>query len=231
MSISFLSSDTPIESNSFLSATASSGTSAQDTETINTLQFNLGQYEVLNNKIISTIKELLIQYSTSDFEGLKKSLPVEFYNSLSTVLYDNGSFNNISVDYEYNPILFTVYKKAFHRVLEGLQQSISLHNKWVDSTIELNHAINRAEILDDMNKLKKYLEDKQSALFFADVKTQLKEMAVLKPQYQRYIDKYGVPEGLIFESEKMAIVIQELIKEEAITEDDIFGDYNPGYRQ
>ena len=228
MSISFLSADTSGTGSGFLTATStSSGSNEEDQLKIYELQFNLGQYDALNRQIINNIKNLLLLNTQGKYDDLTELFSEEFYNSLSTLLIRKGTFQNISPDFEYNSNIFKVYKETFHRVLEGLRKSIQLNTRLEDTKIELNHAINRAEILDDMSKLKKYLEEKQNALYFADIKTQLTEMAVLKPQYQRYIETYGFPEGMIFESEKMAKIIVQLIQENVITEADVFGDYNP----
>tara|TARA_B000000557_G_scaffold255217_1_gene246140 strand:+ start:1487 stop:2191 length:705 start_codon:yes stop_codon:yes gene_type:complete len=228
MSISFLSADTSGTGSGFLTATStSSGSNEEDQLKISELQFNLGQYDALNRQIINNIKNLLLLNTQGKYDDLTELFSEEFYNSLSTLLIRKGTFQNISPDFEYNSNIFKVYKETFHRVLEGLRKSIQLNTRLEDTKIELNHAINRAEILDDMSKLKQYLEEKQNALYFADIKTQLTEMAVLKPQYQRYIETYGFPEGMIFESEKMAKIIVQLIQENVITEADVFGDYNP----
>ena len=228
MSISFLSSDTSGTGSGFLTATSTgSGSNEEDQLKISELQFNLGQYDALNTQIINIIKDLLVLNTTGKYDDLSQQFTEQFYNSISTLLINNGTFQNISPDFEYNSNIFKVYKETFHRVLEGLRKSIQLNNRLDDAKIELNHALNRASILDDMNKLKEYLKEKQNALYFADIKTQLKEMAVLKPQYQKYIETYGFPEGMIFESEKMAKIIVELIQDNVITEADVFGDYNP----
>ena len=104
-----------------------------------------------------------------------------------------------------------------------MQKSIFQNEELTTTQSQLVTAQEKAAILDDMAKLREYLENKQSQIFFADVSTQLTTMAVLKPQYQRYIDLYGMPDGLIFESQKMAEIIQDLLAEGVITEEDVFG--------
>ncbi len=194
-----------------------------DTDKINELNKNLGMFQNLHDKVIDVLKQSLIYYKGGQFGELNELFTTEQYNKLSSNLINSTLLKNVSEDYQYNARLFTYYREAFHRVLEGLQKSIFQNEELTTTQSQLVTAQEKADILDDMAKLREYLENKQSQIFFADVSTQLTTMAVLKPQYQRYIDLYGMPDGLIFESQKMAEIIQDLLIEGVITEEDVFG--------
>lgn len=194
-----------------------------DTDKINELNKNLGMFQNLHDKVIDVLKQSLIYYKGGQFGDLNELFTTEEYNKLSSNLINSTLLKTVSEDYQYNARLFTYYREAFHRVLEGLQKSIYQNEELTTTQSQLVTAQEKADILDDMAKLREYLENKQSQIFFADVSTQLTTMAVLKPQYQRYIDLYGMPDGLIFESQKMAEIIQDLLAEGVITEEDVFG--------
>tara|TARA_Y100000389_G_scaffold19216_1_gene16670 strand:+ start:1435 stop:2121 length:687 start_codon:yes stop_codon:yes gene_type:complete len=194
-----------------------------DTDKINELNKNLGMFQNLHDKVIDVLKQSLIYYKGGQFGELNELFTTEQYNKLSSNLINSTLLKNVSEDYQYNARLFTYYRESFHRVLEGLQKSIYQNEELTTTQSQLVTAQEKADILDDMAKLREYLENKQSQIFFADVSTQLTTMAVLKPQYQRYIDLYGMPDGLIFESQKMAEIIQDLLIEGVITEEDVFG--------
>ena len=103
MSISFLSSDTSGTGSGFLSATSTgSGSNEEDQLKISELQFNLGQYDALNTQIINIIKNLLVLNTTGKYDDLSQQFTEQFYNSISTLLINNGTFQNISPDFEYN---------------------------------------------------------------------------------------------------------------------------------
>ena len=196
---------------------------SDDTDTIVELNKNLGMFQNLHDNVIEVLKQSLIYFKGGDFNNLNTLFTTDQYNRLSSNLINNTLLRTVSEDYQYNPSLFTFYREAFHRVLEGLQKSIFQNEELTTTQSQLVTAQEKAAILDDMAKLREYLENKQSQIFFADVSTQLTTMAVLKPQYQRYIDLYGMPDGLIFESQKMAEIIQDLLAEGVITEEDVFG--------
>ena len=47
-------------------------------------------------------------------------------------------------------------------------------------------------------------------------------IANIKPQYKRYIDLYGFPADFMFDSEKLAVIVKDLIEEGVIQESDLF---------
>jgi len=193
-------------------------------EAFDELNKNLGMYQNLHNKVIDSLTAYLTYFSGGNFSDLNNEFTTEKFNKLSSNLINTTMLSAVSEDYEYNPTLFRLYRESFHRVLEGLQKSVLQNTELENTTQLLLTTQEKADILDDMAKLRAYLEEKQNQMFFCDVSTQLNEMAVLKPQYQRYIDLYGLPDGLIFESEKMAEIISDLIAEGVLTSEDVFGD-------
>lgn len=187
------------------------------------LQFHLGQYDKLNELIITNIKNLLYLNTVDKYDELTENFSEQYYNSLSSILIDDSKFQNISPDFEYDVNVFSIYKETFHRVLEGLRKSVLLNTNLKDTQYKLEMCEEKSAILEDMDLLKEYLEKKQKTLYLADVHSQMTTMAVLKPQYATYITRHGFPTDLLWESEKMAIIIQELIANGTITENDVFG--------
>lgn len=208
----------------FAGAGTGGGGGGVDSEAYNELNKNLGMYQNLHKKVIESLTTYLTYFSGGNFSDLNDEFTTGKFNQLSSNLINTTMLSTVSEDYEYNPTLFRLYRESFHRVLEGLQKSMLQNTELENTTQLLLTTQEKADILDDMAKLRAYLEEKQNQMFFCDVSTQLNEMAVLKPQYQRYIDLYGLPDGLIFESSKMAEIIQDLIAEGILTSDDVFGD-------
>ena len=183
-------------------STGGGGGDGVGSEAFAELNKNLGMYQNLHNKVIECLTNFLTYFSTGNFTDLNNEFTTEEFNKLSANLINTTMLSAVSEDYEYNPTLFRLYRESFHRVLEGLQKSVLQNTELENTTQLLLTTQEKADILDDMAKLRAYLEEKQNQMFFCDVSTQLNEMAVLKPQYQRYIDLYGLPDGLIFESAK-----------------------------
>ena len=100
------------------------------------------------------------------------------------------------------------------RSLEALMKAVDIYNdlNTYKKTLEsYNGAIeaynNMNALADRYNYLKKMSETAMS--FFDDVNASI-PLLTLKPEYAEYIKKYGFPEGGIFESDKMAEILENL---------------------
>ena len=193
------------------------------TAEISALNKYLGYYQNLHSQVITGLRQMLIQYSTGDFASLEQTLTQENYNLLSSRLIDYVSLQNVPDTYVYNPLLFRVYTETFHRVLEGLLKSERQYKTLKDVSAQLISVADKAAILDDMERLREYLEARQNQSVLTEIDVKLNLIATLKPQYQRYVELYGLPPDLVFESQKLAEIIQELLTEGAINEEDVFG--------
>ena len=82
----------------------------------------------------------------------------------------------------------------------------------------------QADILTDINKLQDYINEHytgSNAVMF-NINTNMRVAPVIYPQYLEYIRRHGLPENSVWESEKMSIIIIELLANGTITQGDIF---------
>ena len=107
----------------------------------------------------------------------------------------------------------TVYeqiRKTIARALEGLYQGVLQHILLINTEYKLIIASEKASILDDMCKLREYLEHmKESLCILPDSEVSIVTAAV-KPEYLKYIQLHGYPEGGVFEVDKLAEILKTM---------------------
>lgn len=196
--------------------------STTTSEETNTLNRYLGYFHNLHRFVIQYIDEMLQNFSQSEFQELNENLTMDKYSWLSNKIINDAQIKNVSETFTYNTKLFNLYKTTIHNVLEGLLQSKTQYKILNSTKLELEKQKEKASILDDMEKLREYLEGIQKEMNLMDMNIKLDVIANIKPQYKRYINLYGMPENFVFDSEKLAVIVKDLIEEGVMEESDLF---------
>lgn len=132
------------------------------------------------------IDTLLQQYIRGEILTVKETLNTDFYNRISISLYDEKCER-----FEYYEYLRLIMNKS----LEVIEQSINLE----------------AEMENKLNKLKNEIEAmKNPARPIFELEQEIETVAQIRPEYVKYIQLYGLPEGGIFDPDKLAISINLL---------------------
>jgi len=163
---------------------------------------NLELFEEMYTKIIQKMNSLIEDFIKGNNESLKQNLTRSFYQEVSIQL---SAPKYIEDD------LAAKYRYFIGNTLDALQQGLLNYIECSNKDLLVEQYKQKAEILDDNDKLVQYLESrKRRATIFAD-KTVTVPVATLKPQYAEYIKRYGVPEGLRFDGNRMREIVAELI--------------------
>jgi hypothetical protein len=154
-------------------------------------------YKVLAEYSI-IIQNLLYQFSLGKFKEVTKILNRNYYQYLSVKL------SKISyIDYP----IYEQLRRSIKYSLEGLYKSIDQYNKLLNTEAILKTTRERAAILDDMVKLKEYINGlKKQSNIFPDMNITIIR-AEIKPEYAEYIKLYGFPEGGIFDMDKLGAIL------------------------
>ena len=182
----------------------------------------LEQYKNLNDLVVAHLKELLDNYSSGDFEELNDDLTHEKYFDIALRLTNESILSFHRPNFKYDEKYFAFYKDAFYKVLDGLKQSIGLNATLNNTLTNLDFFKEKAAILDDMEALREYLEEKQSKAEVSIFPHQniTAPRLIIKPEYLKYAELYGWPEqGATFDSKKLANIIKDLIAAGVITSD------------
>jgi hypothetical protein len=154
-------------------------------------------------KVVNTVNVLMTEYAKGHFYEVANILTPGTYNNLSI------KFANLAAD----PIKYPEYetiRKSSTSALAGLYQSILQYSNYVNIEAQLALAQELVNILNDPVLLNQYiLKLRQKRQLFPDSKVQV-TAATLKPEYAEYVRLYGFPAGAIFETDKLAGILQKI---------------------
>ena len=190
----------------------------------NDIKKELIKYEKLYEKIFSAIDNYLIYFREGDFESLSSELTAEYLQEIglaiaSDQLYELDCDESLKC-YVHDKLMFSKYRSNAHKIIDGLSRGILLHNEIVSKEECCKRADELNELLNNPTELAEYIKNKFRNFTLVDANVSTIIEPVIKVQYQRYIEKYGFPDKMIFESEKMASIYQELVEEGLITVED-----------
>lgn len=150
--------------------------------------------------IVSAINTMMYEYSLGRFAVVSKVLTQQLYNSLALQL--NAIRQNAK-----NYPQFETIRISTTRALGGLYQGVLQYGVLANTEANLKAVTERASILDDVEKLKKYIDSLLgSRSILPDSKVTIIK-AEIKPEFVEYINLYGFPEGGVFEPDKLAAAL------------------------
>ena len=172
----------------------------QNSDSTNQLIINM--YKKLA-AVVQTINTLMNEYYKGNFYAVANILTQNIYNKLSINLANLAVSANKYRDYE-------TIRMSSTSSLGGLYQSVLQYSELVDTKAKLEISREHESILYDPVKLREYINKlNQNKRLFPDSNVKVVK-ATLKPEYAEYIKQYGFPEGGVFETDKLAGVLQKL---------------------
>lgn len=167
----------------------------------------------LDQKLIEGLKRLMsaihknlddfIGFLTGNLNDLPKSLDNDMLENLSTAFYDLRDPALFSTVYEDYRLFITSLIPSFQNIRF---QVLSCQQ----TETQLEKALDKASILEDINKLKEYiqgLKTKYEAIPRQEVTVPL---ALIKEPYNTYIRMFGFPPGMLWDPDKVGFVIEYL---------------------
>lgn len=157
------------------------------------------------DKVAKKIKYLLDLFSVGKFDELVSQLSSENYTKISKMIYEIRMDPKLYPSYE---LLRTTISLSFQQ----LYQSFIIHGQQADCEATIEALKKKEAILDNLTLLKEYLLEMQKKLntyAFDEVKVTV-PMAVIKPEYAKYIQIYGYPKNMIFDTDKLAAIVQSM---------------------
>jgi hypothetical protein len=150
--------------------------------------------------ILDTLIKLFYNFSIGNYEYVDTHLTDTLYYNLSIKLLSLQQDGYVFPDYENFRITIT-------RGLEGIKKAMNLYKTLEGTKITLEMVQARADILDNMDKLKEFINNLGGAVSIFNDVTVTSVAAQLKPEIAIYLKLYGYPEGGVFEMEKLANAI------------------------
>jgi hypothetical protein len=145
-----------------------------------------------------TIQNLLLQFSLGNFKQVSTILNRRYFQYLSIKL------SNITyIDYP----IYEQLRQSIKKSLQGLYKAIEQYNVLANTREILKTTQERAAILDDMQKLREYVNNlKKNVSIFPEMNVTIIR-AEIKPEYAEYIRLYGYPQGGIFDMDRLAEIL------------------------
>lgn len=154
-------------------------------------------YKVLADYSV-IIQNLLYQFSLGRFKEVANILNRRYYQYLSVKLSKIAY-----IDYP----IYEQLRRSIRYSLEGLYKAVEQYGVLVNHENICDKLKEKASILDDMKKLKEFVNKLKGATsIFPDLNINA-PLARIKPEYGEYIKLYGYPAGGIFDMDKLGAIL------------------------
>jgi hypothetical protein len=187
------------------------------------------RYQILYTQVIQLMNSYITYFTSGDFDGLRNNFNSSLNAQLQLYLKNNESFYNQNIEdlvgFKYDPNMFIRYRNSTFKTLDGLMQSITLYNKFEQSTIEVQRM---STILSTRDNIIQYLNENSMMTSIAFRTSQSVNLdLVLKPWYEQYLIQYGPPNDGVFQATLLAEIATNLINEGVITQEQFIQDRYP----
>lgn len=173
------------------------------------------EFDDFNRLLMNTenLVNVTIDISQNNF------LPSDYLVSQKDILDGLGQLPNRSNKYDEN--LIDNFKKTTFDNINVLQQAGSEYIKIKNLQNENEELKSYRDILENRELLIQYLDELQETSVFFSTETTLDTQIEIKEWYKIYLERFGPPGDGVFDTEKLANIIQELINDpnSDITED------------
>ena len=198
---------------------------SQDALMQDKMKYELKRFDKLHNSVIKSLEQYLLMLKNAEFQQLSDTLTQPIIHTLAMTLSGNQfSESQLNITNYTVADNFNKYKQIFFTILDGIQQAQNLKTTNNQQHATILTLQEQADILTDIDKLREYINKNYTghkAVLF-EINTDLSTAPVIYPQYLEYIKRHGLPDNSVWESEKMAIIILELLNQGTITQSDIF---------
>lgn len=178
------------------------------------------RYQILYENVVFRLQKYTNLYIGGNYADLKKFFTKTEYNLILATNNNDNYYNdtvNELIDFSYNPLTFSKYKSNMYSIMTGLETAVQQYD-------QLNFTVNEFKqqeaVLTNKDKLIEYIKvqflDKRTTDAF-DISQPFTTDVYLKPWYSVYLQTYGAPPSGVFDAEKMATVVELLIKSGEIT--------------
>ena len=153
-------------------------------------------------RLMDAIHQYLDQYIgflTGDLESLPPNIDTAIIQTLSSTFYHLKQPSLLSTVYEDYRVFTTSLISSFQNI------SLQVSNcQLLDSQLQI--ALEKASILDDITKLREYIKNLKSSMQFIPDQIVSVPLATIKEPFNTYIKMFGFPAGMLWEPDKLGFV-------------------------
>jgi hypothetical protein len=171
------------------------------------------KFDKLESGALSQLSQYISFFRNGEFTSLSSSQ--NNLTQISNLINSNGYFTFTQdeiTDYSADNTLFAEYKIFAHSMIDGLNAAILLHTQNSILSAANSQLEQFKRILTDKDLLQEYIEVNFNNFNagLMSVEHTINQGLELEPHYQLYINKYGIPENGIFDSNLLSEIYNEL---------------------
>ena len=168
----------------------------------------LKKYQALNDKVINPVNTLINTFKVEDLKNANNQIN-ENITKLGSILINHYNFSNANIkNFQYNINTFNNFRNLLHNILDAILLAIRNNELLISVNEKLDNA---NSILNDSEKLIEYFNSRYKNIFNTISQTSSNVSGLeLKQEYAIYLELYGVPENLIFDSEKISEILLKI---------------------
>lgn len=158
------------------------------------------------NRLMGAIRQYLadyIGYLAGDLQSLPPNINATITQTMATAFYQLKNQALMSTVYED----YRRFANSLIPVFQNITNQVLACN---DINSKLAAALEKAAILDDINKLKAYLDQISRTHTILPEQQVTVPMATIKEPYNTYIKMFGFPAGMLWDPDKIAFVYNYL---------------------
>ena len=175
---------------------------------------DLWSMQKLYDQIFTQLDTYLTQFKDGSFECLDNIMTDDDFAQLGMLINDPGEFEDYNPDealcYLRDKLMVSKYRTHGNKIIDGLKKAKLQCATLNEKCAQVEHLTEFKDILHDKEKLTEFVEDHYNNPALFDVAVQTKVAATIKEDYALYIERYGMPEGLVFCTEKLSEIRKEL---------------------
>jgi septation ring formation regulator EzrA len=159
---------------------------------------------LFSSSIITKINNYVSTYIETIHQDTDTYIPIDIFHNLNIELI---SLENLFVS-DPSCCFFNIID--IYRNMIKIVKTAYDNKNLAKSTLKTSESWkNDSEILNDRDKLNEYIQNLSKNMFVTSVDVN-SVYANLKPQYQTYIQLYGLPENLDFDIDKLSSILKEI---------------------
>jgi hypothetical protein len=159
---------------------------------------------LFSSSIITKINNYVSTYIETIYQDTDTYIPVDVFQDLNIELL---SLENLFAS-DPSCCFFNIID-IYRNMLKIVKTAYENKNLAKSTLINSESWKNDSDILNDRDKLNEYIQNLSKNMFVTSVDVN-SVYANLKPQYQTYIQLYGLPENLDFDTDKLSSILKEI---------------------
>lgn len=159
------------------------------------------------SSILNELSDIMIYHKNGEYEKIKRELSSEKREKISREISKKKKIITSDVD----DILLDFINNSF----VSIQQNLFLHNEYTTAVTKVESMSEKVDTLQDFNKLQAYITNLNLSSTISIFPNQIATIskATLKPQYEIYIQRYGIPANLLWDPILLGDILEELEEE------------------